>query len=268
MKRFIKSLVVVFLFLASFDAAFASFISITTDIEGVVLDGGLGRSNLKVVNLGDESAFDTSVSFHLPQGFTAEEVFMGRLDPNLPFESEIIVEAPAEALPGVYSAAASVNYRDANSYPFSAVTPFYITVGRQTTTAVFAVLDEATVSEGRGAKLKLSVKNPDSVDRNAIVTLYLPRELEAKGYSKTLLLPGRESAGLDFKVSSFSALPGSSYAVFAGVSYIENEMMHSTFARGTIAVVEKQPLVSNNTIKAVLAVLVIIFLALQLRRKG
>jgi hypothetical protein len=186
----------------------------------------------------------------------------------MPFETEISVEAPAGALPGVYSAAAAVNYRDANSYPFSAVTPFYIIHGRQTTTAVFAVLDEATVSEGRGAKLRLSVKNPDSMDRNAFVTLYIPRELEAESYSKTLFLPAKGRADLDFEVSSFSALPGSNYAVFAGVSFVENDMMHSTFARGTIAIVEDRPLVSNNAIKAVLAVLMLIFLALQLRRRG
>ncbi|HDH28957.1 MAG TPA: hypothetical protein ENH13_07470, partial [Euryarchaeota archaeon] len=265
---FLKIVLVVFLFFASFEAASASFISITTDIKGVDLDAGHGTSNLRVVNRGDEAAFDTSVSFYLPEGFTAEEVFIGRLNPNQPFESEISVEAPAEALPGVYPAAASVNYRDANSYPFSAVTPFYITVGRQSTTAVFAVLDEATVSEGRGAKLRLTVKNPDSTGRNAFVTLYLPRELEAEEYSKELFLPARGNVERDFEVSSFSALPGSSYAVFAGISFEENNIMHSTFARGTIRVVEEQPIVSNNMIKAVLAVLVLLFLALQLRRKG
>lgn len=56
--------------------------------------------------------------------------------------------------------------------------------------------------------------------------------------------------------------------MFAGISFKDGGVMHSTFARGTIRVVEEQPIVSNNMIKAVLAVLMILFLALQLRRKG
>jgi len=268
MERFIKSVFAILIVLVSFNAATASFISITTDIKGVAVDGNQGVSRLSVVNRGDEAAFDTSVSFHLQEGFTAEEVFIGRLDPNIPFETEIVVKTPAGALPGVYPAAASVNYRDANSYPFSAVTPFNIVNSRQTTTAIFAVLDEVSVSESRGAELKLTVKNPDPVDRNANVMLYLPRELEAEKYSKKLFLPARGNAELEFEVSSFSALPGSSYAVFAAIGFEENGMMHATFARGTITIVEEQPLVSNSALKAVLAVLVLIFLALQFRRKG
>ena len=73
MERFLKIVLVVFLFFASFEAASASFISITTDIKGVDLDAGHGTSSLRVVNRGDESAFDTSVSFYLPEGFTRSE---------------------------------------------------------------------------------------------------------------------------------------------------------------------------------------------------
>ncbi len=262
----LKSLIVFFLIpLLSVDIGSATFISINTDITDMQIDGDSGSSSLSVRNLGDEAAFDVGLSFMLPPRFDGEDIFVGRLNPEEGVEKEFFLSIEGDLLEGVYPAALVVSYKDANSYPFSAISPFKIIQGGRTTSNVIGVFEEVTLTGDKKEKLTLSIKNPDRSGHNLHVNLYLPIELNAEESQKEVFISPSSEGKVDFEVSSFSALPGSTYAVFASIAHEEAELAYSTFARGTIKIEEGRPFLSNRVLGAALIALLLILLIFQLR---
>jgi hypothetical protein len=262
----LKSLIVFFLILLFLaDIVSATFISINTDITDMQIEGEFGMSSLSVRNLGDEAAFDVGLSFLLPQGFDSDDIFVGRLNPDEGAEKEFILSIEGDILAGVYPAALVVSYKDANSYPFSAIAPFKIIQGSRTTSNVFGVFDEVTLAGDRKEKLTLSIKNPDTSSHDLSVNLYIPIELNTVESQKELFISPSSEGKVDFEISSFSALPGSTYAVFASITHEEAESAYSTFARGTIKIEEEKPFLSNRSLGAVLILLLFILLFYQFR---
>ncbi len=262
-KKLLSLFALIFFLLAG--QVSASFISITTDIADLELQVNGGVSRVTVRNLGDEAALDVGLSFLLPQGFDGEDIFIGRLNPGEGADKEFFLTKEGDTTPGVYPAALIVSYKDANSYPFSAVAPFKIISGSRTSSNVFGVFDEVTLTGDKKKKLTLSIKNPDESTHDLHVRLYLPIELNAVESEKELVIGSSSEGKVDFEVSSFSALPGSTYAVFASIAHEESKSAYSTFARGTIKIEEEKAFLSNSVIGAALIVLLLVFVYYQLR---
>lgn len=260
----VLSIFVIFIFL-SISQVSATYISIKTDISDLELQADAGVSSVSVRNLGDEDAFEVGLSFLLPQGFAGGDIFVGKLNPGEGVDTKFFLSVEDDMAPGVYPAALIVSYKDANSYPFSAISPFKIISGSRTTSRVFGVFDEVTLTGDSAEKLTLSIKNPDDSGHNLNVRLYLPIELNAEESEKELVIGPLSEGKVDFKVSSFSALPGSTYAVFASIAHKESKSAYSTIARGSIKIEEEKPFLSNSVLGAALIVLLLIFLIYQLR---
>jgi hypothetical protein len=158
-----------------------------------------------------------------------------------------------------------VNYKDANSYPFSALTPFNIIFKERTSTNLFGKMDETVLAGDDKEKLKLVIRNPDEESYSVKVRLYLPRELDALESEKSLIINPSAEKEIDFEVSSFSALPGSTYVVFVSMSYEDGGRAHSSVARGIIRIEEEKKIFSNQGLIVVLIVLLAILLLYQLR---
>jgi hypothetical protein len=252
------------IFLLSVSVVTAKFISITTEIGDPIVADGSGTSQLSIVNLGDEAAFESSYVLLMPEGFESEEVFIGRLNPNNPYESEFQVKEIGGGSPGQYPGVLRVSYADGNGYPFSAVTPFNIVYKNRTTSSVFGVLEATTLTGDRNRDMKISIRNPDPKPHLVTITLYLPKELDAPQAVKTFEIGPSEKRDVTFKISSFSALPGSSYVVLAAITYVEEGLSHSTFAKGVVSVEEERSIFSTRILGAVLIVLVLIFLFYQI----
>jgi len=261
-----KTLSVLFLiFFLNLNPVSASFISITTDIGDVSIDGGNGQSLFLMKNQGDEAAFEVDMSLILPKGFSGKEAYIGVLEPNGRSETFLNITLTGDALPGVYPAVVIVNYRDANSYPFSAVTPFNIINRERTTSKVFGIFRELMLEGNEEETFTLSIKNPEDEPRTLDVRLYLPKELSSREREKTVSISPLGEAKIDFSVSSFSALPGSTYAVLASITYETEGREYTSFARGILKIEKENKLVSNQVLLAVLIILIALFLFYQIR---
>ncbi len=241
----------------------ASFISMQTEVTDLVLEDGAGQSTVRLQNLGDEAAFDVSLSFSLPEGFLAEDIYVGRLAPNAPVEAQFTITAQGDLMEGAYPAVLVVKYSDANSYPFSALTPFTIIYGRRTSSNVFGTIQELTLFGSKKEDLALHVRNPDDRSHELLIRLHLPRELTAEETSKTLTIAPAEERTIAFRVSSFSALPGSTYGVFATIQYSDGEAARSTTARGTIKVERDKPFFTQRRLSAALIALILLYIVYQ-----
>jgi hypothetical protein len=251
------------IFFLSVSQVSATFISITTDINDLDIIDNAGVSNVTVRNLGDEAAFDVGLSFLLPGGFVGEDLFIGRLNPGEGVDKELFLSIEGDTALGVYPAALVVSYKDANSYPFSAISPFKIISGSRTTSNVFGVFDEVTLTGDRKEKLTLSIKSPDESGHDLHVRLYLPIELNAVESEKDLSIGSSSEGEVNFEVSSFSALPGSTYAVFASIAYTDDGLEHSAIARGIVRVDKEKPLFSKERLTFALIGLILIFVLYQ-----
>jgi hypothetical protein len=256
------SLIIFFLTLSIVSA---TFISISSEISDIEIGDTTGHSSISIKNNGDEAAHEVSFSFNLPEGFVGEETFIGRLDPGASFEMKFNVTSSENVLVGTHPSTVIVSYKDANSYPFSAITPFNIIYKKRTSSRVFGIFQDLTLTGDEPEKLSLSIKNPDNEAHKLKLRLYLPRELDVDEQEKTITIGPSEEREVDFSVSSFSALPRSTYAIFASLSYEKNGEIYSAFARGLIHVVEKKPFFTSQKLGISFLVLILIFIIYQVK---
>jgi hypothetical protein len=253
------------IFLLLVNIVSASFISITTQISDIQLVNGGGQTLFSIKNQGDETAFDVGLVLDLPSGFEGEDLFIGKLGPDESNEGSFNITSKEHVKEGVYPAVIVVNYRDGNSYPFSAITPFTIVNGKRTTSKVFGVLNEVKLAGDKSKKLTISIKNPDNEAHDLMVQIYLPNELNVDESFKTIQIGPLEERKMDYSVSSFSALPGSTYVIFASLTYEKDGAAYASFSRGTIKIVDEENLFSNQYLIAVLLILLMALLFYQFR---
>ena len=210
-----------------------------------VINSGTSSINVSLTNSGDEAANGVQLSLLLPSGFKANNVYLGRMDPTLPQTASFSVEIDATTAPGVYPIALLTEYKDANGYQFSSVTPNYLVIKEAHSSQVDATVSQEEVgNKGEIKKITVSLRNMDQKDHDVKIRIYAPKELKINPEEKTLTVKGRDSPQTDFEISSFGALPGSSYVVFASVDYDEGGIHYTSTASGLIKVVEQKDPVS------------------------
>ena len=98
--------------------------------------------------------------------------------------------------------------------------------------------------------------------------MFLPRELVCTSNEKILDLLAKEEKEITFDVSSFGALPGSTYPLFVSLDYEENNLHYSSLTRGTVSIVEKKEAFTLPEWfpLAALAILILIVVVYQLKK--
>ncbi len=217
-------------------AANAGFISMTTKADTVVMIGNSSLLNVTVSNSGDEPAYDVKISLLLADGFSSESVFAGKIDQNSEYTTTFKIVSE-EKKNGEYTFAILVEYKDANRYPFSAISPNTIIYNSPSSSRVTATLKQATMQD-RGSTI-MSIRNLDNVSHNVDIMLYLPKELSSLEARKNATLAAGEARQESFVIDNAGALSGSTYAVFAVLSY-ENGQHYSHVASSSIAIGEAE----------------------------
>lgn len=267
-----KKLTLFIVWLLIIQAVSASIISLTTTITTDTMTGKTAKVQVKLLNSGDETAHNVQISL-MTDSFKTDQLYVGNLDPNKPFEGDLNVSRIKEINPGTYPIVVLTDYSDANGYPFSSVSQNYITYKTPTVYKVSGIFSELSLSGKDSKKLFLTVRNLDSISHELKIKLILPRELKAVNENINLSIESKEEKKLDFDVSSFSALAGSSYVVLASIEYEYNNLHYSSFAQTIIKIVEEGKENSLNLPNywpvAVAVVLILIFLYYQIsgRRK-
>jgi len=226
-----------------------------------VINSGTSSINVSLTNSGDEAANGVQLSLLLPSGFKANTVYLGRMDPTLPQTASFSVEIDATTAPGVYPIALLTEYKDANGYQFSSVTPNYLVIKESHSSQVDATVSQEEVgNKGEIKKITVSLRNMDQLDHDVKIRIYAPKELKINPEEKTLTVKARDSPQTDFEISSFGALPGSSYVVFASVDYDEGGIHYTSTASGLIKVVEQKEAFSfrNEWIAIIVVVILVV----------
>ncbi len=262
MRKFSVIFLVAFMWVVS-----ATFISITTTVSlDKILGGNETLANLTIVNSGDEPAYDVLVSLILPDGLNSNDLFPGELNPGKPYTGEFKIGVGENVVPGKYTAGVVTDYKDANGYPFSAVSTFSMIIKKPTVSRVVARIPEITLGDKETRDLRFSIKNLDDKPHQVEVKLFLPRELKSDNEKKTVAVDSKSDREVSFTISSFGALPGSNYVVFALIDYEEEGLYYSSSSGGVVHVVEQKGGVPPWIPIAVVALLILIFILYQFRK--
>ncbi|MFZ2455618.1 MAG: hypothetical protein WAX07_03995 [Candidatus Altiarchaeia archaeon] len=239
----------------------ASYITLQNSmtVERVIYPG-TSSINASLTNSGDEAANGVQLSLLLPPGFSANTVFLGRMDPNLPQTASFSLQIDASTTPGVYPFALLTEYKDANGYQFSSVTPNYLVIKEAHSSQVDATVSQEEIgNKGEIKKITVSLRNMDQKAHDVKIKIYAPKELKITPEEKTLTVKARDSPRTEFEISSFGALPGSSYVIFTSVDYDEGGIHYTSTASGLIKVVQQKEAFSfrNEWIAIILIIILV-----------
>jgi hypothetical protein len=270
MKPDKKTKVLVFIavfFLASVASAKYITLAQTLSMERIVLENET-TINLSLNNQGDEAAYDVQLSVDLPEGMQALPAYFGKMDPNTPQNAVFNITISPSLKSGGYSLAILTEYKDANGYPFSSVSPYSIYLKQPVTSQVAGTIQEQTLGTKGTAKGTIDLRNLDDAEKTVSVKLYGPKELIINPSQKTIILPAKSQQKTEIEISSFGALSGSNYVVFAALDYEDAGIHHSSTATGMVKVVEQQESFSFSgwLPYAVIAVLIILVIAYQFKK--
>lgn len=240
MKMIKKSIILlVLLFFVSFNSAKYISISTSVSVENMIT-GNESGINIQTKNSGDESAYDVQLSLILPPNLKTENMFVGELKPNKPYDGNFTISAINSIIPGKYTIGILTDYKDANGYQFSSVSPNSLIVKRPTTSMISARISEMELGDKETKKINLQIRNLDEKSHNLKMRLYLPRELKTTIAEKIITINPREERQIEFDISSFGALVGSSYVIFTSLDYEGDGLHYSSVASGIIKIVESK----------------------------
>jgi hypothetical protein len=197
------------------------------------------KTHVKLLNSGDEAAYNVQISL-ITDSFKTDQAYVGNLDPNVPFEEDLNITRTKEIFSGSYPLVVMTDYTDANSYPFSSVSQNYIIYKTRTGSKVSGTFSELNLTGKESKKLVLTLRNLDNAPHDVKVKLFIPRELKVLNEDRNLSIESKEEKTLDFDISSFSALAGSSYVVLASLEYEQDGLHYSSFAQNIVSIVEKK----------------------------
>ncbi len=207
--------------------------SISLNTVGNVQVGKEIEVSARVTNRGDEPAYEVRPEFSTGSKAVSGEM-VEVLAPNQPHAWQVSLGGPPPK-PGRYAVRALIEYRDANSYQFSALVMMAAVVGEARAGDVVATVEPARLDPG--GEMKVEVTNRGSEPRRVSFFVDTPREIIAEVPLPVFALGAGQSRTLRVPLRAAGALAGSSYAVFARIEY-ETPKMHFSEFFGSVANVE------------------------------
>ena len=249
-------------FLALLTPSFASYITLEPTVSLEAVRNNL-RLELTVINEGDESAYNVQAELCAPG-----RTILARKQAELPTGSvyKINETIPVNlGQPGIYPLILVMHYTDANLYPFSALTAKTFTYKKELVSPLFGVIQSLVIAK-EGLQ-KFSVKNSSEQGLDSTITLFVPSELTVFNKTFRVVLPPRSEKSVEFKLKNFSALPGSTYQVFAVTTFESGGIRGVNIAPGTVKVIESNILVQYKYyFIALIVLLFLLFIVLQLKK--
>ena len=193
---------------------------------------------LKAANEGSDTAFNLRAVVRLGDGKESSQVSALPLHPGTSEAFHFrLTDEPKMA--GQYPLFVAVDYTDANRYPFTALS-FNIVNHRQSQSpAVFAVLENVELGGG-SETMRLKIRNLGADAKRVEARLFLPNEISAKESSQNVALEPNAEVSVPFVLHRFSALPGSTYPIYAVIQYESGQEHFCVPATGIVKVVENK----------------------------
>jgi hypothetical protein len=219
-------------------AAWAKTISITIT-QRPELHGTTLVVKATVGNTGDESAkaVAANVKFGDKQvkGKTRDD-----LAPNATFDEELSIETGPLG-PGRWPYQVTVDYADANLYPFQALHVTTIPVENPPTAKMSVAKIESSGIADSGP-LTIKLKNLSAAERDVSYRVVVPEGLESADPSASMHLGGWAEVTASATIINRTALAGSKYPVFVVVEYDEAGVHQSVIGQGIVEIVAPQNL--------------------------
>jgi hypothetical protein len=201
------------------------------------LRDGAFNVQLAVTNLGDEAAQSVVPTLR----FRDKDV-RGKGKPSLgPNEtlSETLTVPAGDVGTGRWPYRVTVDYTDANQYPFQALHVPTITVGNPPPVKV-AVRETKASQVGSSGTLTATLKNLEGAERTVAVQTLVPEGLEAPGAPSDVHLAAWEEKTITVPLTNRTALPGSRLPVFLTVQYDDGGVHQGVVAQTVVEVVPQQ----------------------------
>ncbi len=263
MKRVLLFIQVFSLFTAVPQMSYAGFITIETKTTASVSGKDI-KISVAINNKGDESAHNVRIDLIL-----LSKHYYGKIKDSLRANEKYEEEfAPTIELqkPGSYPFIVSVVYNDANLYPFNALSTGYLDYQESVASKISGKIAGISLSDKNTGAVIIS--NSDRVQRDISYELDVSKELIIEPTRGTIAVgPGRRGV-IPFTVKNISALPGSTYAVFALLEYEDSEHHYSASTSGPITIGNHQFTKKyRNYLVTLLVILLLIVIVSNFRRK-
>jgi hypothetical protein len=171
------------------------------------------------------------------------EILDSKLEPQLEPKgsSTFVFKKSAQGIKtGRYPLTVSVDFHDANQYPFSALSGMTFSLGPDVNSDLAVIGKD--IAMGKKGELSLNIKNMGTSEKKILATLMLPRELSTPTSQMGFLLDPRSQKDLNFEIRNFSALPGADYPVFCYFEYDLGNIHHTAVCTAAIKIVEPENL--------------------------
>lgn len=198
---------------------------------------------LSVTNLGDEAAQSVVPTLR----FRDREVRgtgKASLGPNETINETLAVPAP-DVGTGRWPYRLTVDYTDANQYPFQALHVPTLTVGNPPPVKV-AVREAKASQVGATGTLSVTLKNLEGNVRTVAFQALVPEGLEAAAASSDVHLAAWEEKTVTVPLTNRTALAGSRLPVFLTVQYDDGYVHHGVVAQTVVEVVPQQSFFSRR----------------------
>lgn len=211
-------------------------ISMNTVARGFVTGGQISLY-VETSNKGDERALNVRIEALFP-GTPQSSPVVEKMDPNVKADHTFEWKMPDGAKYRQMVVPVLTHYADANLYRFSSVT---CAVAARETPAVVGVvgrMDPVIVADK--GNLKLQLLSTDGKAHKMKLRFVSPREISVEAADVEVSLPASGEVNSVFKIRSFSALPGSTYVVWAVVSEVGTEGVVEDVVMGNVRIDTKR----------------------------
>ncbi|HJQ83797.1 MAG TPA: hypothetical protein VKA21_06970 [Candidatus Binatia bacterium] len=212
--------------------ATAGSISISISPVVEVRDGKL-TGTVQVTNSGDEAAHAVAPVLR----FRDQEIRgEGRdaLGPNQSMKSALALPV-GDLKPGRWPYRLSVDYADANQYPFQALHVGSVLVGSVPPSKVSVTAVKADPLAGSGS-LSVKLKNLSAVARDVSIMVVVPEGVEVSDPVETVALAPWAETSVSARLVNRTALAGSRYPVFIAAEYDEDAAHQAAIGQGVLEI--------------------------------
>jgi len=225
----------VFLILSLFCVApsFAGILKIKTQTT-VQTTGDHLDTSVVLFNEGTVTAFNLQVHLEL-LGEIIDSKVNPQLDPS--GSSTVVFEKSIEGIKeGTYPLTVSVDFHDANQYPFSALSGMTFFTGTNVNSDLAIVGEDITM--GENGNIFMNIKNIGVDEKKILATIVLPREFSTPTPRIRFVLAPRSRKDLNFEIRNFSALAGASYPIFCYFEYDQGNIHHTVVYTAAIKIIK------------------------------
>jgi len=203
----------------------------------VEISAGTFTLRVKVGNQGDEAAQSVTPILHFKEQ-EARGQTRPSLGPTESFEESLSIPV-GDVKPGRWPFRLTVDYTDANQYPFQAMQVNAVLIG-QPPPPKMSVPQVAPDTLATTGTVRVRLKNLAGVARIATVSVLVPEGLEVPDGVPPVALAAWEEKTVSARLVNRTTLPGSKYPVYVTVEYDEDGVHQAVIAQGVVDIVAAQ----------------------------